>query len=60
MDNSKFIDADFINLVDRNTPHNWKNYVSEELRKAWHTFTDEQKIMLGKCFEEIAYEEEWE
>lgn len=42
------------------TPHDWHNYVSDEVRSLWHTFTDEQKLALGKCFEEIASREEWD
>ncbi len=40
--------------------HDWKNYVSEELRAKWATFSDELKMMLARQAEEQASNEEWE
>ncbi|HBT4645547.1 recombinase RecA [Klebsiella pneumoniae] len=41
-------------------PHDWKRYVSHEVRAIWGGFTPEQRILLGRCFEEIANNEEWD
>lgn len=40
--------------------HNWKNYVSEELRAMWSTFTVEQRGAIYRSAEESAGREEWE
>lgn len=40
--------------------HDWRNYISNELRTVWGTFTDAQKIALGENAEEIAGREEWD
>ncbi len=44
----------------RKTPHDWHNYVSQEVRAIWNTFNDEQKGVLAKCFDDIANDEEWD
>lgn len=41
-------------------PHQWKNYVSEDVRRLWQSFNNEQKKALAECFEEIASREEWD
>lgn len=43
-----------------NAPHDWRKYVSEEVRSIWAEFTFSQRISLAKCFEDIASLEEWE
>jgi hypothetical protein len=40
--------------------HNWRNYISEEIRLMWDTFTDEQKAALFRQATESADAEEWE
>lgn len=40
--------------------HDWRNYVSDELRAIWDTFTDEQRRVLHRCFDAMAEAEEWE
>lgn len=40
--------------------HNWRNYISEEVRAMWDTFTDEQKAALYRSAEEAAGMEEWD
>ncbi|MNG64071.1 hypothetical protein D3C73_216130 [compost metagenome] len=43
-----------------NYPHDWHNYVSEDVRAMWQTFTEDQKLKLFECFDEIAGREEWD
>jgi hypothetical protein len=40
--------------------HNWRNYVSDELRAMWGTFTPEQRSAIGRSAEEQASREEWD
>lgn len=40
--------------------HDWKNYVSEEVRAMWSTFTDQQKAALARQSADFASREEWE
>ena len=40
--------------------HDWKNYVSKEVRTKWATFSDELKMMLARQADEAAGNEEWE
>ncbi|MBV7502118.1 hypothetical protein [Achromobacter sp. ACM05] len=40
--------------------HEWKNYVTEEVRGMWHTFSDELKKALARQSEAIADIEEWD
>lgn len=40
--------------------HEWKNYISDEVRAMWHTFTDEQKQAFARQADEIAGREDWE
>jgi hypothetical protein len=40
--------------------HDWRNYVSDEVRKMWDSFTEEQKRALYRQSDELAYAEEWE
>jgi hypothetical protein len=40
--------------------HDWRNYITERVRRLWSTFTDEQKYALAEMAEERASAEEWE
>lgn len=40
--------------------HNWRNYITDELRAMWDTFTPEQKLAIARMAEEQASREEWE
>lgn len=40
--------------------HDWRNYISDELRAMWHTFNDAQKRAIARSAEERAGNEEWE
>ena len=40
--------------------HNWRRYVTEEVRSIWGTFTPEQQAALYRQAEEMAGKEEWE
>lgn len=40
--------------------HDWKNYISDELRAMWGTFTDVQKQAIARQAEEAASNECWE
>jgi hypothetical protein len=52
---------DYINpdWSDKNRVHNWKNYISDEMKAMWNSFTDAQKIAIGKNAEGTAGEENW-
>lgn len=41
-------------------PHNWHNYVPEEIKAEWFNFTILQRILLGKHFQILADNEEWD
>lgn len=40
--------------------HDWRNYVSCEIRLEWPNFTLEQRAMLARQAQESASSEEWE
>ncbi len=40
--------------------HEWKNYISEKVKKIWDSFTDKQKIEIAKQADELASQEEWD
>lgn len=40
--------------------HDWRNYVNQELRDLWPTFTEEQRQAIKQNADEIASCEEWE
>ncbi|ELZ3335886.1 recombinase RecA [Klebsiella pneumoniae] len=46
--------------TDNKIPHHWHNYVSEEVRSIWDTFSQDQKQKLSSGFVSIAMNEEWE
>lgn len=40
--------------------HDWRNHVPDEVRAAWNTFTDAQKLLLYNWADDLASSEEWE
>lgn len=40
--------------------HNWRNYITDDLRAMWHTFTDTQKIAIAQMAERQASNEQWD
>jgi hypothetical protein len=40
--------------------HDWRNYISEEVRAMWSTFTPEQQEALACQADSIADAEEWD
>ena len=46
--------------VNKNRVHNWRNYISDKVKKMWDTFTLEQKIALVEQADEQADKEEWD
>lgn len=40
--------------------HGWRNYVNEELRRIWPTFSDEQKLAVARNARDIASQEDWD
>lgn len=40
--------------------HEWRNYISEEVRALWPTFNDEQKIAIARSADDLAGREEWD
>lgn len=45
---------------ERRSPHDWHNYVSQDVREIWSTFNAEQKKALAECFDDIASNEVWD
>lgn len=40
--------------------HCWRNHVTEDIQDLWPTFSNQQKIALDICFQDMASAEEWE
>lgn len=40
--------------------HDWRGYVTADLRSMWHTFDSGQKVAIAAAFEIIAQAEEWD
>lgn len=40
--------------------HNWRSYISEDLKAMWHTFTIEQKRAISDNADAIAEREHWD
>jgi hypothetical protein len=40
--------------------HNWRNYISDEVKELWSTFTDQQKQALARMAQVIADREDWD
>ncbi len=40
--------------------HDWRNYISSELRVMWETFTDTQKRAIARHADELVGREEWD
>lgn len=40
--------------------HDWRNYVPEEIRDMWFTFTQIQRKALYETFAKLAANEEWD
>lgn len=55
----EYLNPDWEN-VKSNTPHEWRNYVSDKLRSIWGNFSEEQRTILGNCFQNIADAEDWD
>lgn len=67
-------EAYYANLHERDTPshylspdweennrvRNWKNYISDEVKAMWDTFTGPQKRAIARQAEEQAGQEEWD
>ena len=40
--------------------HDWRNYISDEVRALWDSFTDEQKQAIARQADEQSDVEEWD
>ena len=40
--------------------HDWRNYINDDLRNIWETFTDKQKEIIAKNADELASIEDWD
>lgn len=40
--------------------HEWRVYVTDEVRALWHTFTPEQKVAVMRMADEMAGREQWD
>ena len=43
-----------------NRVHDWRNYISKEVRQMWQSFTPEQRAALARQADEQAGQEEWD
>lgn len=62
MEENKIDGIDFVSpdWNDKRRCHDWRNYISEELREIWETFTLEQKRIIARNAQNIADKEEWD
>ena len=44
---------------ERNVVHNWRNYISIQLRNLWDSFNDEQKKAIACNAMDVASNEHW-
>ena len=40
--------------------HNWKNYINDDVRSIWSTFSQMQRIILATNAQELADNEDWD
>jgi hypothetical protein len=40
--------------------HDWRNYISDDLKKMWQTFTPEQRAAIARNADEQAGDENWD
>jgi hypothetical protein len=40
--------------------HDWKNYITDEVREMWNTFTDAQKQAIARQADKTASSEYWD
>ena len=40
--------------------HDWRNYISDEVRQMWESFTTEQKAAIARQADNLAGREEWD
>ena len=40
--------------------HNWRNYATAELKAIWHTFTDDQALVVCLALDVLASGEGWD
>lgn len=45
---------------ERERIHNWRNYVSEDLKNHWENLSDTTKQVVSANLEDIASREEWD
>lgn len=43
-----------------NKVHEWKNYVSDDLKKIWSNLPEYVRKIIAQNFQEIADKEEWD
>ncbi len=57
----KQIPSDFKNPEwnEKYRVHNWRNYVTDEVKNEWGNFTKKQKKILSDNFQGIADTEDW-
>ncbi|EAB9986808.1 hypothetical protein F8G92_20310 [Salmonella enterica subsp. enterica serovar Reading] len=41
-------------------PHNWRSYITPQLKDAWPSFTDWQKKVIAHALDAAASHEEWD
>lgn len=53
-------DANSPNWDSASKVHDWMNYINDELREAWPSFTEEQQRIIAANAQEIADQEQWD
>lgn len=61
-DNDYGTPRDYANpdFTDYDAVHNWRNYIGDELRAIWATFSDEQKRVIARQANITAEAEDWD
>jgi hypothetical protein len=51
---------EFVDWGEGGKVHNWRNYISEGIRRIWHTFNLEQRLELVLSAKAQAAREDWD
>lgn len=57
MNADEYLNPDWSN---KGKVHNWRNYVSDELKRIWPTFTSEQKRVVAEAMRDASDMEDWD
>lgn len=60
IENNDYLVLDYPDFENAKKAHDWRNYVSVELRKSWKTFTLKERRIIYTLANKIALSEEWD